>query len=198
MGALALFEGNLAEAKRRLHAALKIERELGNALGMANALANLGLVAEYSRDLDRAETLLRQSLSIYEERDDRLGAALAIGNLADVARLRGRLDDAWSGQLVTLRLLHEIGDKDGSAACLESLAKVANASGDHPRAVRLFGLASVLREEAGTTPPALERAEAERELSTARAGIDPATFDAEWRAGREMTIDAALEPSLTR
>jgi tetratricopeptide (TPR) repeat protein len=193
MGALALFEGNLAEARRRLNAALNIERELGNGLGMANALANLGLVAEYARDLERAETLLRQSLSIYEERNDRLGVALATGNLADVARLGGRLDDAWAGQLSSLRLLHEIGDKDGSAACLESLAKVANASGDHLRAVRLFGLASALREEAGTTPPALEQTEAERELNKARGQVDPATFDAEWQAGRQMSIDAALE-----
>lgn len=197
MGALALFQGNLAEARRRLDTALNIERELGNDLGMAKALANLGLVAEYAGDFERAEALLRQSLSIYEGRNDRLGVALATGNLADVARLGGRLSDAWSGQLASLRLLHEIGDKDGSAAGLESLAKVANASGDYPRAVRLFGLASAFREEAGTTPPALERGEAERELSTARGQVDPATFDAEWRAGRQMTIDAALEPPMT-
>lgn len=134
---------------------------------------------------------------MYERLDERLHVAGALGNLAEVARLRGRLEDARSDTLVSLRIFREAGDMDGVAGSVDSLAKLSNASGDHASAARLFGLASALREEAGTTPPVPEREELELELAIARAGVDPDTFDAEWQAGRQMTIEAALAPWLT-
>lgn len=194
LGVVALSGGDLPAARQGLEAALAIKRELGDPWSIANTLTNLGLVAYYEGDLERAEALHRESLAIYRHLDDRVDVALATGNLADVARRRGRLDDALSGQLETLRIFHQIGDQDGTAGCLESLAKVANAMGDHAHAVRLFGLASACREEAGTSPAALERTEVERELSVARTRIDTASFEAEWQTGREMTIEAALGP----
>jgi predicted ATPase len=193
MGALALFEGNLPAARRRLEAALTMKRALGDAWGIANALCNLGLVSACEGNLERAEVLLRQALTTYESLNERYGVAGALGNLAEVTRLGGRLDDARSFTLSGLRLAREIGDKDGIAGSLDSLAKLSNATGDHATAVRLFGLASALREEAGTTPSVPEREELERELSIARAGVDEASFDAEWRAGRDLSVDGALD-----
>ncbi|MGZ6273034.1 MAG: tetratricopeptide repeat protein [Candidatus Limnocylindrales bacterium] len=197
MGALALFEGTLPEARRRLEAALRMRRALGDAWGIASTLSNLGLVKACEGNPGHAEVLLREGLTMYENLNERFKVAGALGNLAEIARLRGRLDDARSYTLSSLRMFHEFGDKDGVAGSFDSFAKLSNATGDYAGAVRLFGLASVLREEAGTTPPVPEREELERELSIARAGVDPATFDAEWRAGRQTTIDTALKPWMT-
>jgi predicted ATPase len=197
MGALALFEGKFPEARRRLEAALTMRRALGDAGGIAKTLSNLGLVAACEGNLERAEVLLKEGLTMYENLGERFSVAGALGNLAEVTRLRGRLDAARSYTLSSLRMFHEFGDKDGVAGSFDSLAKLSNATGDYAMAVRLFGLASALREEAGTTPPVPEREELERELSTARASVDATTFEAEWRAGRQMTVDAALEPWMT-
>ncbi|MGZ6256138.1 MAG: tetratricopeptide repeat protein, partial [Candidatus Limnocylindria bacterium] len=197
IGSLALFEGKLPEARRRLEAALTMRRELGDAWGIANTLSNLGLVAACEGDLERAEALLREGLTTYENLNERFKVAGALGNLAEITRLRGRLDDARSYTLSGLRLAQEFGDTDGVAGSFDSLAKLSNATSNYARAVRLFGLASALRDEAGTTPPVIEREELERELSIARAGVNPATFDAEWQAGRQMTVEAALEPWMT-
>jgi hypothetical protein len=87
----------------------------------------------------------------------------------------------------------EIGDKDGCAESAEGLAMLAIAHDDHARAARLFGLATLLREDAGTQSPAPQRAEVERGLDVTRSRLGQTTFDTEWQAGREMSVGDAIE-----
>ena len=193
IGVIAMYEGHYQEAEQALDRALKIKRELGDPVTIANSLTNLGLVASYKGDLERAEELHRESLTIYGRHGDRLGVALASGNLAHLAMLNGRLDEARSGQIESLALFRELGDDDGIAECLERLAMIAEAEGDFLIAVRLFGLASAVRDKVGTVRAAFELTEFEQGLDIARANTDRETFEHEWEIGRQMSIDEAVE-----
>ena len=109
----------------------------------------------------------------------------------------GRLDEAHAWHAESLKLFDEVGDNDGLTECLERFAMLANATANFRRAAQLFGAASVLRKEAGTSLMPAERAEYDTELSATRAQLDTAAFDATWRAGQAMTIDQAMELALS-
>jgi predicted ATPase len=193
LGLLACHRGDYAEARRLLEQSLAIKRALGDDWLLANAAVNLGLLADYEGDHARALELHRESLELFRRRKDEMGVAIATGNLAHTAMHLGRLGEAHAGQIESLRLFSARGDADGSAECLERLSMLANAQDDCRRAARLLGCAAALREEAGTSPGAFERAELERALETARSRLGQATFDAERRAGQELSAAQAIE-----
>jgi len=193
MGIVESRAGRYRAARKRLEAALAIKRELGDPWAIANGLTNLGLLAIYEGQPGRAEELHRQALAIYQSHEDRLGVAVATGNVAHAATLQGRLEEARAGQVESLRLLRELGDHDGCAESLERLAMIANATGAYERAAGLLGLASALHDEAGIARGAFERAEADRAISAARAALGVDAFERAWRAGRESSVEAALD-----
>jgi len=137
--------------------------------------------------------LHQESLAIYRALDETCGMAIASGNLGHSAMHLGRLDEARAWQAKSLRLFNEIGDNDGLTECLERFAMLANAHANFRRAAQLFGAASVLRKEAGTSLMPAERSEYDTELSATRAQLGTATFDAAWQAGQAMTLDQAME-----
>ena len=164
----------------------------GGEWSIANSINNLGLVAAYQNDYPSAYKLHQESLAIYRALDEKSGVAIATGNLGHVAMHLGRLEEARQWQIESVQLFNEIGDADGLAECFERLAMLANAKGDFNRAAQLFGVASVLRAEAGTLPALADQLEYERELELTRAQLDPATFEAAWAAGRGMALEQAI------
>ena len=76
-------------------------------------------------------------------------------------------------------------------------SRMARSMSSIRRAARLFGAARVLRKEAETSLPLAERVEYDRELSTTRAQLDTAAFDAMWQAGQTMSIDQMMELALS-
>jgi predicted ATPase len=193
LGVLASYEGDFAEARRLLEESLAIKRTLGDDWLMANAFVNLGNVAGWGGDHALGYQLHTESLALFEKAGERMGVAIANHNLASAAMHLGRLAEALERHVASLRLFDEVGDKDGCAESAEGLAMLANAHGERALAARLFGLGSRLREESGTQSPATQRAELERELDITRERLDQATFDTEWQAGHETSVEDAFE-----
>jgi hypothetical protein len=75
---------------------LAIRRELGDQLGIAGSLSNLGLLAESEGDTAVARSFLDESLSIRLELGDRWGIAASHTNLGRCAEQRGDYADARS------------------------------------------------------------------------------------------------------
>jgi len=192
LGVLASYEGDFADAVRFLEESLALKRGLGDDRLTANSIMNLGLVAGWAGDHERGYELHAESLGLFEQTGEAFGKAIANLNLAHAAMRLGRLDEARERQVASLRLLDDVGDGDGCAECLEDLAMLANARGDERRAAQLFGVAAVVREEAGTQPPLPRLAEIERELDSTRSRLGRTAFDAEWQAGREMSVEEAI------
>jgi DNA-binding NarL/FixJ family response regulator len=64
--------------------------------------------------------------------------------------------------------------------------------GAYARAARLFGAAEALRGAVGASVLPFYRADYERGVAAARAGLDEQSFAAAWERGRAMTLEQAI------
>jgi predicted ATPase/DNA-binding SARP family transcriptional activator len=137
-GRLALLQCDYAPAVRRLEAALRLYRELGDTRGIAGALQVLGSVAREQGRYVRAVELHAESLAVAEAAGDRWGVASAHDYLAFASWLHcdfGRAVDEASIALASFRAL---GDIEGMAWSLISLGVVARYEGDAERATEFL------------------------------------------------------------
>jgi non-specific serine/threonine protein kinase len=145
-------------------------------------------------DPDLADTLSARCRALCRAAGDRsyLNMALATSilpvlMLGDVARATAYGRESLSDSAA-------LGDTLGLAATLEVLAWAAAAGGDHRRAARLLGAADQQARVSGGSPfhagefrPAHDQCE-----SAARVVLREVRFDAEFRAGAELTLDEAV------
>ena len=82
-------DGPWAEAITRHTAAVAAARYLGDRLGQANALNDLGHLRRMTSDYPAAVQVLEQALAIYRDLGDRLGQANALFDLGSVRWLTG-------------------------------------------------------------------------------------------------------------
>jgi non-specific serine/threonine protein kinase len=120
----------------------------------------------------------------------------ALRGLGHLARIQGDYERATGLLEESLGLLVQLKDKRCPALCVEGLACVASGRGQADRAARLFGAAETLRETIGVALLPAERADHERAVAAARAGVDDGAFAAAWAEGRAMTLEQAAEYAL--
>ena len=148
-GRLALLQCDYAPAVRRLEAALRLYRELGDARGIASSLQVLGSVAREQGRYARALELHAESLAIAAAAGDRWAVASAHGYLAFASWLQrdfGRAAEEASTALMNFR---DLGDVEGAAWSLISLGTVARYQGDAERAAVLLTESLALSEGIG-------------------------------------------------
>jgi tetratricopeptide (TPR) repeat protein len=147
-------------------------------------------------DYARAGELYEESLSLWRRLKAQTNIPTTMHNLGHVALAQGRVEDAKKLFVEALHLQTGYKDSVGIAECLAGLAGVAGAQKRPERAARLFGAAEALYEALGVIPhvwPA-ERADYERNLGSARAQLDEATWEKAWQAGRAMlTSEGGME-----
>ena len=86
LAALLQSDGPWAEAITRHQAAIQAARHLGDRLGQANALHDLGDVRRLTDDYPAAAQAQEQALGIYRDLGDRLGQANALHDLGWCSR----------------------------------------------------------------------------------------------------------------
>jgi predicted ATPase/DNA-binding SARP family transcriptional activator len=148
-GRLALLQCDYAPAVRRLEAALRLYRELGDPRGIAGSLQVLGSVAREQGRYARAVELHAESLAVAEAADDRWAVASAHGYLAFASWLQrdfGRAAQEADTALADFRVL---GDVEGTAWSLISLGTVARYQGDVERSSALLTESLALSEGIG-------------------------------------------------
>ena len=196
LGLIASYQGDYDTARRSLEESLSIKRELGEQRSIANSINNLGLVACYQKDYKSAYDLFTECLAIFQLLDDISGIAMASGNLGLAAMHLGKLEEARERQNECLFLFNDIGDKDGMAECFERLAMLEIAENHYSQAALWFGVASVLRKEAGTVLPMAEQKEYEHQLAATRSQLGTTQFDSLWADGQSMTLEQAISDAL--
>ena len=77
--------------------------------------------------------------------------------------------------------------------CLEGLAEAAALRRAFEPAVVLLAAASAWREVSDFPIPPFDRADSDRVLAAARAGLTKAAFDAAWAVGSAMTLEQAVD-----
>jgi tetratricopeptide (TPR) repeat protein/transcriptional regulator with XRE-family HTH domain len=129
-------DGPWAEAVTRHQAAIEAARHLGDRLGRANALHDLGDVRRLMGDYPAAAQALEQALDIYRGLGDRLGQANALTDLGMVRRLTGDYLAAAQALEQALDIYRGLGDRLGQANACTELGAVRQATGDYPAAAQ--------------------------------------------------------------
>ena len=190
-------QGESAEGRPLAQEGVRLFREDGgDRWGLAIALTNMGTVAEAQADYDLAITFFEESATILRELGDKWPLSLPLRHLGIVASRQGdhlRAEGLYKESLASLR---ELGEKWLISLCLEELAGVACAQGKHARAARLWGAEETICEAIGATVRALYRADYERGVAAACAGLGEEAFEAAWAQGRAMTLEGAIAYAL--
>jgi predicted ATPase/class 3 adenylate cyclase len=184
--------GDLDAARSALNQCVAICREVGNEGRLGGALTNLGQTELYARNFDPAMELLQEALALHRRHEDSMGAAVDLISLAFIGVLTGRAREARGLLSGTLDYLASSGDSEATADVLEVAACIAAELGEGPRAARLAGAASALRELV-SMPVSQEDADViEGYLSRVRAATAPGEWEAEQAAGRALTQEQAI------
>jgi tetratricopeptide (TPR) repeat protein/transcriptional regulator with XRE-family HTH domain len=129
-------DGPWAQAITRHRAAIAAARHLGDRLGQAGALNDLGHVRRMTGDYPAAAQVLEEALDLYRDLGDRLGQANALCDLG-IARLA--MGDYPAGAQVleqALDLYRDLGDRHGQARALLYLGAALRQRGDYPAAAQ--------------------------------------------------------------
>jgi tetratricopeptide (TPR) repeat protein len=130
-------EGPWAEAVTRHAAAAGAARHIGDRLGEANALHDLGDVRQLVGDYPAAAQSMEQALGAYRDLGSRLGEANALKNLGDVRRLTGDYPGAARAYEQAMGIFCDLGERLGEARALNELGVVRRQTGDYPGAARV-------------------------------------------------------------
>ena len=129
-------DGPWADAITRHIAAAQAARDLGDRLGQAGALSDLGDVRRVTGDYPAAAQAQEQALGIYRDLGDRLGQANALTDLGIVQVATGDYPAAAQAQEQALGIYRDLGDRLGQANALSDLGIVRWATGDYPAAAQ--------------------------------------------------------------
>jgi tetratricopeptide (TPR) repeat protein/transcriptional regulator with XRE-family HTH domain len=150
-GLAALFrhDGSWAEAVTRHSAAVSAAQRLGDRLGEANALDDLGDVRWRTGDYPNAIDVFGRALDIYRDLGDQLGEANALSNIGVVRHLTGDFPGATQALEQALDIYRSLGNRLGEAKSLTFLGDVLRMTGDHPAAVQALQQAMSSYRELG-------------------------------------------------
>jgi predicted ATPase len=148
-GRLALLQCDYAPAVRRLEAALRLYRELGEARGIAGSLQVLGSVAREQGRYARAVELHAESLAVAQAAGDKWAVASAHGYLAFASWLQEDFGRGAEEAGTALPMFRELGDVEGAAWSLISLGVIARYQGEAERAAVLLHESLSLSEGIG-------------------------------------------------
>src|SRR5205085_293717 len=94
-----------------------------------------------------------------------------------------------------LELWRALGNIIELAECLDGVASTLSAS--HPRrAIQLLGAAEAQRDRSGATVAAVEQRRYRDLIAHLKGAVRQETFEAAWREGRGLSLDAAVELAL--
>ncbi len=146
---LCLVQGQYQGARREAEEELAITRRLGDKMGQALALKDLGAAYGYLGDYNCALEHFEPAVELMRELQDRRGEATALGNCGLAYYYLGRYEQALATLESARRLSAQAGDKQGEGKLLNNLGAVHWRLGDYPQALEAFTEAHKLAEEIG-------------------------------------------------
>jgi tetratricopeptide (TPR) repeat protein len=129
-------DGPRADAVTRHAAAAEAARRLGDRLGQAGALSDLGVARWMTGDYPAAAWALEQALVIYRDLGGRLGQANTLSNLGYLRRTTGDYPAAADVLEQALSIYRDIGDRLGQAHTLIFLGHLGQQTSAYPAAAQ--------------------------------------------------------------
>lgn len=187
LGSVALRDGDLAGAFEHFEAARKLYRELEDGPGYAAALHQLGTICLHRRDHDEARRLSRAAMNVQHQVGDTKGVARSLYQIAASFMEESNFPEAAEGFRHAIKVMRGVEDFTGVALALHNLGVMAERAGDLKASFRFIAASAAVR--AGTRQPEAETALAQAREQAAKAGLDPAGFDAALEAAAEDFLD---------
>ncbi|GAB4466045.1 MAG: hypothetical protein OHK0029_37120 [Armatimonadaceae bacterium] len=199
-GVLAMLLDNLEEAQTYLEASLHLARQENVQPLVASSLLNLGNLSRDQGKYEQALSFYEQGIEVNRQLGNRAGEANNLQMLGRAFSDLGRFTDARPPLEAALRMNRETGDRFSEAVVLDNLAALAVIAlaalygevGDLPRAARLFGFETSLRQRIGYQFAPIEIAEYEAARANVQQALGNDHYTAEWQTGTAMTIDDAV------
>ena len=157
---------------------------------MALALAYASEVTRAQEDYERAYAYCAENVEWCRASGHTLFTAWAIYTLAQALLGQARLADAAGRFMESLDLFREQGERRGVAAAIAGLAAVAAATGQWPRAARLFGHVHALLTELSMPLEWVDQAVHDSYLAGVRASMNEDEFGPAWTSGQALTPEA--------
>ncbi len=136
-GALALKQGDYAEAKRLLESALGL-RSAEDTAGRADTLTNLGIVAAQTDEADQARSAFQASLQLNRQCTNVIGVADTLVWMGTLAYQAGETQQARTLFSESQTLYQQQGNTPRRAYVLNNLAILAHEEQQYARARRLY------------------------------------------------------------
>ena len=198
LGLVAQAQDDYGKAATLHEKSLAIKRTLGDQAGMAASFGNLGIIAHEQGDYDKAAALHEESLAIKRVLNNNpRGISISLDNLGLVAEAQGnfiRAAELYEECLSSRRLMK---NPRGIALSLESSARLSSGFDDATPGTRLMAAASALRDRLGAPAMLSTQARNERFLGEAKERLGDSAFAAAWEAGRQLSMEEAVEEALT-
>ncbi|MGH2617276.1 MAG: response regulator transcription factor [Thermomicrobiales bacterium] len=176
---------------------LRIFREIGDAVGMAQAAGNLGELALEEGRSDVAVDRLRGALLSQREIGDAAGAARVLTYVGHALVARGDLADAAEALAESLTTLRDAAFVQILPDALRGIAALVAARGEHAAAARFFGAEHALRTTLGVLLPPIQRTRHDAGVAAVRGLLGEAAFSVAWDSGRALSLDEAIAFAMT-
>jgi len=179
---------HLADVRRRY-------RDLGDERGLARAEWGEANLILDSGNVEEAIPRLEASMNRFAELGDAQYHAMAAASLSWAAFMRGDQDGAVRWAVTSLGETYEQRDFGTTTISMHVAVLIAMLLGHPDEAARLTGAYEAASERFGIQPPAaLERfIKVQNPFEMARQAVSPERFEAEYEAGRRMSLGQAVD-----
>ncbi len=189
--------GDFSGATEYLDKAMAISQDLHEGWLDSFALNNRGEVARAQGRYDEARDYYLQSERLLREMGDVGDLARLVHTLGYISQHEGDLDQAEANFRESLAMFLKFGNQRGIAECLAGLAGLRAERGNAARAAALLAAATAIQDATGAAWWPADRVEIERNTESIRAALDEATFAAAQEAGRNLSLEEAVEFALS-
>ena len=154
------------------------------------------VVAQDEGSYDEAHALLAETLAGCRQVSNRRFEALCLAILGGLNLAQGDHEAAHHHLAESIGMYQELGHLAGISQVLERFVALAAARSQHDVAIRLAAASTALHEQAGAPLMPNSRSRLERAIEPARRGLSGEAADANWQAGRALSLDQAIELAL--
>jgi predicted ATPase/class 3 adenylate cyclase len=192
LGQISLHGGERSQARAQLEECLAIARAIKHQELEGECELVLGKAALEDEDLAQADIRFKRSLTVCREAGDKRGEANAQWWLGRTDLRLGELAGAHKRLEEALAAFRAFEMREELIGCLEDHAALARADGRHDLAVRLAGLATVLRGRLELKRAPHDERRWQETVQSLRGELSPGEFTAAWNEGAEWSIDRAI------
>ena len=189
-------QGDASTARRLYEECLAYDHMLGNKIGVAISLRELGELFRLTHDPMQAAAYFREAMLLGEE----TGSLIEITNtrygLGLLALQAGDWQEAKAFLEESLTAFHRMSEVEATGCCLADLARVYASTGSPRRAARILGAVEGLFQRTGVEMYARNRQDFDQSVEIVHRKLDPVQFAADWAEGHTLEIAAAIACAL--